>query len=144
MVELAQRKFVKKAKTKSVTIRNEYRAGNPFALKSRLAVALVFGFMANSEEVSNFMQKASHSTRAYFVNAKQLKGFVIPFSITEFLKKAQENNQLSKVARHQRIDMDALCKTLDQMKSTDEKYNYLSIRYPGLYVFVLQERGMKM
>ena len=69
MVEPVRRKFEKKAKTKSVTIRNEYRAGNPFALKSRLGIALVFGFMANSEEVSNFMQKASHSTRAYFVNA---------------------------------------------------------------------------
>ena len=113
-------------------------------MKTRFGIATVFGLFVDNEAVSEFMMKASHKTRAYFVNAKQLRGFVIPFSITEFLKKAQENNQLSKVARHQRIDMDALCKTLDQMKSTDEKYNYLSIRYPGLYVFVLQERGMKM
>ena len=38
-----------------VPLVDEYRAGQPFTLKPRLAIALVFGFMDDSEEVSEFM-----------------------------------------------------------------------------------------
>ena len=38
-----------------VPIVDLYRKEQPFALRSRLALALVFGFMDDSEEVSEFM-----------------------------------------------------------------------------------------
>ena len=42
------------------------------ALKTRHGIATVFAFYGDNEEVSEFMQAASHSTRAYFMNAKRL------------------------------------------------------------------------
>ena len=114
----------------------EYRAAQPFALKSRLVIALVFSFMADCEDVSIFMQKASKKTRSYFVNAKGLKGFLAPISIIKFLKRAEYQNQISEVTKHQQINMNALFKSLDQIKSNEEMTEYLGAWYPCLYIFV--------
>ena len=83
-----------------VPLVNKYRAGQPFALKSRLGIAFVFGYMADSEGVSTFMQRASKKTRSYYVNANCLNGFVIPYSITKYFKRDQEQNEISEVTRH--------------------------------------------
>ena len=64
--------------------------------------------MADSEEVNTFMQKASKMTRSYFVNANALKGFLVPYSIVRYLKKAEENQELLEVTEHQKIDMQVL------------------------------------
>ena len=77
--------FKKKAKVKTyesrlslnVKIKNAHRSGLPFSLKSRNGVAIVFSFYGDSEKVGIFMQKASHKTRAYYVNANGLKGFIV-------------------------------------------------------------------
>ena len=37
-------------------------------------LAIAFSFSGDSEEVGEFMQKASHKTRSYYVNANGLKG----------------------------------------------------------------------
>ena len=79
---------------------DEYRKEIPFTLKSRLAIAIVFSYMGDSEEVATFMQKASERTRSYFVNADGLKGFLIPSWITECLKRAQKQNQISEVTKN--------------------------------------------
>ena len=107
-------------------------------MKSRIVIAHIFGFMADSEEVSNFMQKASKKTRSYYVNANRLKGFVVPYSITKYLKRAMEQNQISEVTKYQPIDLDALLKSLDQMQSNTKRTEYLAIWCPCLYIFVLK------
>lgn len=55
-------------------------------------MANVLSFFGDSDEVGDFMQKGSHKTRAYFINANGLPGFVVPYCITEYLKRAQEKN----------------------------------------------------
>ena len=71
-----------------VSIKDKDRKGLPFPLKARLPIAIVLGFMADSWEVSTFMQKASNKTRSYYVNANGLRNFVIGFSLTKYLKNA--------------------------------------------------------
>ena len=120
-----------------VPLVDEYRAGLPFALKSRIGIALVFGLMGDCDEVSTFMQKASKKTRSYYVNANALRGFLAPISIIKCIKRAMEQNQITEVTKHQQIDLDALLKSLDQMQSDAEKTEYLSTWCPCLYIFVL-------
>ena len=50
---------------------------------------------------------------------------MIPYSITKYLKRAKEQNQISEVTKHQLIDLDALIKLLDQMQSNEERTEYL-------------------
>ena len=71
MTEPAENNFESKLDV-IVPIVDQYRKEQPFAIKSRLALALVFGFMDDREEVSIFMQKASKKTRSYFVNENGL------------------------------------------------------------------------
>ena len=40
--------------------------------------AIILSFYGESGEVSYLMYYASHKTRAYFVNARMLKGFLVP------------------------------------------------------------------
>ena len=75
--------------------------------------------MAEKEEVTTFMQKASKKTRSYFVNANGFHGFLIRSSIIECLKRAMEQNKISEVTKHQEIDMDAVFKLLDQIQTND-------------------------
>ena len=58
-------------------IKKAYRSGLPFSLKTRNGVAIVFSFYGDSEKVGTFMQRASQKTRAYYVNANGLKGFLV-------------------------------------------------------------------
>ena len=77
--------FKKKAKVKTfesrlrlkVKIKQAFRSGLPFSLKSRNGVAIVFSFYGDSEKVGTFMQRASQKTRAYYINANGLKGFIV-------------------------------------------------------------------
>ena len=57
------------------------------------------------------MQKASHTTRAYYVNASELKGFLVP-SITVDLRSAEPNFELD---LHQDVELWPLVKILEDM-----------------------------
>jgi len=48
----------------------------------------MLGFLGDSDEILNLMQRLSHSTRAYLVNAKGLKGFLV-LGITAIFKEAE-------------------------------------------------------
>ena len=60
-----------------VAIKNEHRSGQPFSLKTRIGVAFVFSFWGEAEDVREFMRRASHKTRSYFVHARGLRGFLV-------------------------------------------------------------------
>ena len=60
-----------------VQIREEYLKALPFgSIESRVPVALIWSYYGDTLEVSWLMQRLSHKTRAYFVNAGMLKGFL--------------------------------------------------------------------
>ena len=72
-----------------MAIKDELLTSQPFNLKTRLGIALVLSSMGFSDEVFGFMQRASHQTRAYYVNINGFKGFLAPYSITKDLKIAE-------------------------------------------------------
>ena len=74
----------KETKTQKIPIQDAYRKKIPFTgLESRACIATVFSYYGYSEEVSDFMKRASHQTRAYFVNADKLRGFLMRSIITD-------------------------------------------------------------
>ena len=73
-----------------VSIRDEHRKCQPFALSSRLGMATALSFYGDSEQVGPFMQTASHKTRAYYINANGFSGFVVKSVIIAVLTKAFE------------------------------------------------------
>ena len=91
-----------------VAIKEEYLSGLPFKLRSRNSIAIVFSFFGDSEDVREFLQKASHRTRAYYVNTGGLKGFLEP-SIFEILTTAKYG-ELQSVFEEVKIDIRALKK----------------------------------
>ena len=125
-----------------VTLRKEYLSRQPFTLKSRHGIALVFAFWGDSDKVSEFMQKTSHKTRSYYVNANELKGFVVSISIMELLKRAEAEKELVEATKHQHVDMQALLEKLESLKTNKERIDYLGLWCPSLCIFVLQECGM--
>ena len=60
-----------------VDVKEYLKKNNPFNLESRLGIAKVFQYFGWSWQVADFMQDCSNRTRAYFVNANRLKGFLI-------------------------------------------------------------------
>ena len=73
--------------------------GLPFGvIQSRNALAKTWSCYGDREEVSWLLQRLSHKTRAYFVNAHLLKGFLSPCRVSKFLKMASEteNQQMLK------------------------------------------------
>ena len=57
-------------------------------------MATLFSFTGDREEVSDFMQKGSHLTRVYFINASGLKGFLVKSAVIDVLKKAVSNESI--------------------------------------------------
>ena len=60
-----------------------------------------FLFLLNSD----FMQKGSNLTRAYFINVNGIPGFVLNYSIARELIKAEENKELVKVTKYTYVDL---------------------------------------
>ena len=69
----------------AVPIKEEFLKCLPFPLRTRIGLATVFSYYGHSGKVENLMQKASHTTRAYYVNANRLKGFVVQYTKATFL-----------------------------------------------------------
>ena len=61
-----------------VPIRTQDKKSIPFGtLYARNVVAEIFSYVEYKNEVFDIMQSCSHLTRAYFINADLLKGFLI-------------------------------------------------------------------
>ena len=88
------------------------------------------------------MQKASNSTRAYYVSAVGLRGFVMRNSLTKVLNTPYVVIQIFEVFKHQIIDMQAVREQLDAMKTNKERMSYLSEYYPALCIYALKKLGM--
>ena len=72
-----------------VPIKDEYLSILAFSLKTRRGMAVVLSWFGDCEQIGDFMQNCSHKTRAYYVNANGLPGFVMPFSIAKYLERPE-------------------------------------------------------
>ena len=87
------------------------------------------------------MQRLSHSTRAYFINAGLLKGFLVPLTFQRILNLATEE-EVQALGKHQHIDMRTVIEKLESIEGKEEKLKFLQLRYPSLSIFVMEKTGM--
>ena len=59
----------------------------------------MFSFYGYSDEVRDLMKTLSHKTRAYYINALGIKGFV-KISIFEVIRRFDENEAIKKVSKY--------------------------------------------
>ena len=142
MVEAATKSFEDSVDV-VVPIRDKFRHLLPFNLKSRHGIAVVLSYFGDRYNVMQLMQYASHMTRAFFFNANGLIGFLIDDSVVNDLRRADEKNELVKVNRFQKVDLNVVLELLVRMPSKKEKLSYLSERYPAMCMFVMWKRGYK-
>ena len=77
-----------------VRIKNDLRRGLIFGIKARLPIGIILSFAGYRHEVMPLLQKLSHGTRAYIVNADGLPGFLIENSLIEILQDADKCGKL--------------------------------------------------
>ena len=77
-------------------------------LQEKPVQALVLSFFGGNRELCNLMRKLSHETRALYIKEKGFQGFLTLNSITEDLRKAEENRELDKLKQEVYIDMVSL------------------------------------
>ena len=81
-----------------VAIKVKYNKLLPFpGLQSRVVVATVFCFFGDQGQVGDFMQKASHKTRAYYDNSDRLKGFLVAYPVSTILQRVHETEELASI-----------------------------------------------
>ena len=59
-----------------VKLKEDYKKCLIFDLDSRLPIGIILGFLGYRHEVMPFLQRASHKTRAFIINANGLPGFI--------------------------------------------------------------------
>ena len=57
--------------------------------------------------------------------------------------KAEEDDKLGEVTKHQHINIRTVLKDLEQRDLFEDKMSYLELRYPCLSVYVKKKLGMK-
>ena len=83
-----------------VQVWDEYRKILPFRyLQSRNGTAIILSFYGDRDDVRILMQKVNHKTRAYFVNALGLRGFLEP-GVHEILIEAEKSGELREVTKY--------------------------------------------
>ena len=81
----------------------------------------------------------SHGTRAFIVNAEGLPGFIIKFDLKQVLIQADVSGELSSLQEHQHVSISEIEREFsdNNLSSLDDKMDYLSQCYPGLYIHLL-------
>ena len=62
-------------------------------MASRHATAVVMSFFGDRAVASKLMQRLNHTSRAFFVNAKQLKGFLLECGASAILASTSEEEK---------------------------------------------------
>ena len=93
-----------------VNIKDKYKKDLPLnGIRSRLATALVLGYLGHREKVIILMQHISHRTRAYIQNANFLHGFLVKGSIVvSILELANDSGELDAVTRRHVVDLEKI------------------------------------
>ena len=88
---------------RKVKLIEKYRSKLPFGvLASRNATAVILSFYGDRLEVNRLMQCLNNTSRAYFVNADQLKGFLVG-TIAQIISETTEAERLQ-ICRYQFIN----------------------------------------
>ena len=71
----------------------------PFeGIQSRHATAVILSFVGYLHQVPGILQKLSHKTRAYIVNADGLKGFLVKLGkVLQIIKAAEKSGEIDEV-----------------------------------------------
>ena len=88
-----------------VLVKDELKKNLIFGLEARPPIGIILGLAGYNNQVIPLLQKISHGTRAFVVNADGLSGFVLPYDILKHLKEADENGQLEHARQWQIIDI---------------------------------------
>ena len=76
-----------------IPIWKEHEKCLPFgALQSRNVAATVLSYLGSNDQVYELMRTTSHKTRAYITNAKGLKGYLVPLSVSSVLRTLAQNH----------------------------------------------------
>ena len=131
--------MAKEDKKFKVAIKEEYLKALPFGkLESRVAIATVLSYFDLSDYVSNSMQAISHRTRAFFVNAGGLNGFIVRYTFRSQLQAVLKVSKLEEVTKLQQFDIKTLYQELNCFKTATEKKKFVSTSYPVLFEFILR------
>ena len=126
-----------------VDIRADLRTIIPFGkLQSRVGAITMLGYFDDSDGVLQILQVLNHSTRAYaynIVSVGSLTTFLQP-SWRKILRQASAS-ELEEVTRYQHVDIKAVLPFLEEMKTYQEKFDFLGEEYPCLLVFLLKSGG---
>ena len=106
-----------------------------------MPIATILGYLDFRFYVIPILQRLSHSTRAYIVNADGLPGF-FTLDIFNILKNADEKGQLKYARKSKAFDIIELKDELNTKNSNELKMEHLRQSYPSLYVHVLRHFRM--
>ena len=111
-----------KVKVAKVAIKKQYLKAIPFGkLQSRAPVAIMLSFYGFNFQVQNLMQKLSHKTRAYFVNAGGLKGFLVVGTVFAILKNTKARGKLGEITQYHQIEIELVLQQLESMQTDGEQ-----------------------
>ena len=104
--------FIKKGQKEGLSIRRKYLKSLPFRnLRTRLGTAVILSYFGDDEAVSRLLQRLSHRSRAFFFNAKGLKGF-LTVSVSTILERATAQDLLKEETKFQKVDVQSLIRAL--------------------------------
>ena len=121
------------------------RSGRQIPLGEKLMdgpIDIVLSYFGSEDEVYDFLQKASHRTRAYLVRKDGLKNLLV-CGIIATLRAAKESEQLKEATKFQIVDMESILIELKNMKTKQMRFEFLQVEYPCLCIYMLKKRGMK-
>ena len=110
IVNIKKKKKREDSNLRIVNIKDKYKKDLPLnGIRSRLATALVLGYLGYREKVIILMQHISHRTRAYIQNANFLHGFLVKGSIVvSILELANDSGELDAVTRWHVVDLEKI------------------------------------
>ena len=99
--------------------------------------------MGYYHEVLPMMQRISHSTRAYIINAEGLPGFLIQIDFMQVLREADAKGRLKDAKKWHQIDLKEIEKKFAGKLDNKTQMNFFKKHYPSVYIFLLYHLNQK-
>ena len=87
---------------------------------AREATALIWTYLGWKHEVCPLMQRLSHSSRAYLINAKGLPGFLVPIDIPKMVTNLHKKGLLVEATKWHEIDLQSLSNDMQGKSKSDQ------------------------